>query len=91
MNDLQNQPITGLVTSEGTVYGARYYCVEPIGGNWKDMEEWCTKSFGDAASVWDLKDTTYIWPELGRWYMNDRRFWFRNVKDRDWFIIRWNS
>ena len=91
MEDIMNRPVEQLILDEGKVYGARYYTVEPVGGNWVDMEAWCIQSFGEAAEVWDLKDTTYIWPEQGRWYKNNRRFWFRNEKDRDWFVIRWNS
>jgi hypothetical protein len=24
-----------------------------------------------------------------RWYMNDRRFWFRNEADRIMFVLKW--
>lgn len=90
-DDIMNRPVEALICDVGTVYGARYYTVEPQGGSWMEMEVWCTRTFGEPAEVWDLKETTYIWPELGRWYMNNRKFWFRNEKDRDWFVIRWNS
>jgi hypothetical protein len=91
--DVLNRPVEELVLSEGRFHGARFYCVEPIGGNWMDMEAWCIKSFGDPASVWDLKRTgeQFIWPEEGRWYKNDRKFWFRNERDRTMFIMRWSS
>jgi len=91
MEDLQNRPIEALVVAEGKVFGARYFTVEPIGGNWLEMEEWCSETFGQPAEVWNLKDDAYIWPKLGRWYVNSRRFWFREAKDRDWFVIRWNA
>ena len=87
MDDMLNRPVEDLVLSEGTVFGARYYCVEPVGGNWARMEIWCHDTYGEAASVWDAKNIN--WPDCGRWYMNDRRFWFRDDRDRTMFILRW--
>lgn len=88
-NDIMDQPIQDLELGEGRIYGARYYTVRPVGGNWLDMETWCTETFGQGSrSLWGEKTA----PEPAqRWYMNDRKFWFREVKDRDWFILRWNS
>ena len=88
MRDLNSQPVSDLTLSEGTVYGARYYCVEPVGGNWPDMETWCLDTYGNPGSVWDKNKAPQ---PNARWYMNDRRFWFRTERDRDWFIIRWRS
>lgn len=89
----KERPIEDLVLGEAKWHGARYYTVEPVGGNWQTMEAWCTKTFGDAAEVWDIKSTgeQFIWPEAGRWYKNDRRFWFRNERDRTMFILKWSS
>lgn len=90
IDDLRNNPIEQLILSEGKVYGARYYCVEPVGGNWLDMEIWCLDTYGETSSIWS--ETKNLTPEpLKRWYMNNRKFWFRESKDRDWFILRWNS
>lgn len=90
IDDLRSRPVESLTLSEGTVYGARYYCVEPVGGNWPDMELWCHNIYGETSSIWS--ETKNLAPEpLKRWYMNNRKFWFRDVKDRDWFILRWNS
>lgn len=87
-----NSPVRSLTCSTGTILGAQYFTVEPDGGNWKHMEEWCIQTFGDASEVWNIgKDSEFMWPDCGRWYMNNRRFWFRDEKDRDWFLIRWNS
>ena len=83
MREINSRPIEDLVLSEGRVHGARYYCVEPIGGNWPDMEKWATETFGAVGSVWALD------PPSKRWYANDRRFWFRNEADRTMFILRW--
>lgn len=89
MRDLNSQPITDLVLSEGTVYGSRYHCVEPVGGNWLDMEHWCYEVFGETGSIW--QETKNLTPEPHkRWYANNRKFWFRNEKDRTMFIMRWS-
>jgi hypothetical protein len=84
MREINSRPVQELVLSEGRVHGARYYCVEPIGGNWSDMEKWATETFGAVGSVWALD------PPSKRWYANDRRFWFREEKDRNWFIMKWS-
>lgn len=89
MTDLQNQPVEELVLSENKLAGARYYCVEPVGGNWKNMEVWCTQTFGEPGEVWPKQE--FVWPEVPRWVQNNRKFWFRSEKDRDWFIIKWNA
>ncbi len=89
MADLQNQPVEELVLSENKLAGARYYCVEPVGGNWKNMEVWCTQTFGEPGEVWPKQE--FVWPEVPRWVQNNRKFWFRSEKDRDWFIIKWNA
>jgi len=88
-NDIFEQPVSDLILSEGKVYGARYYCVQPIGGSWKDMELWCTETFGPTVgSIWGESPV----PQPGqRWYMNNRKFWFRTEKDRNWFTLRWHS
>lgn len=89
-NDIYQQPVTDLILSEGTVYGSRYYCVQPVGGSWKDMELWSTETFGagNVHSIWGEERA----PEPAqRWYMNNRKFWFRTEKDRNWFILRWSK
>jgi hypothetical protein len=92
MRDINSQPVSDLTLSEGTVYGARYYCVEPVGGNWREMEDWCIKTYGfTTGSIWaqEVDKTTPLVNE--RWYANDRRFWFRNERDRTLFIMRWSG
>jgi hypothetical protein len=87
--DMRAGPVTDLLLSEGTVYGARYHCVEPVGGNWMDMETWCLDTFGAPGDkIWDLGPAPL---PAKRWYMNNRKFWFREEKDRNWFIIKWQS
>jgi hypothetical protein len=87
MDDMLNRPVENLILSEGTVYGSRYHTVEPVGGNWAQMEIWCYDTFGEAnSSIWAESPA----PEPAeRWYMNNRKFWFRNESDRTMFILRW--
>lgn len=88
--DIHMRPVEDLKLSEGTVYGARYYTVEPVGGNWRDMEEWCGQTFGPGSTeIWQHDMSKAPAPEL-RWYMNNRKFWFRTEKDRNWFTLRWS-
>ena len=92
MRDLNNQPVKELVLGESKFCGARFHTVEPIGGNWADMQAWCTSTFGEASEAWDFKTTgeQFMWPELGRWYANNRKFWFRNEADRTLFVLKWS-
>jgi hypothetical protein len=85
MRDLNSRPIEELVLAERIYCGAHFYTVEPIGGNWLDMETWCIKTFGSSTDVWDFK-----MDNVGRWYANDRKFWFRNEQDRTLFILKWS-
>jgi len=86
-NDIQSQPVEDLKLSEGTVYGARYHCVEPIGGSWIEMQEWCFTQFGDSGKhIWG--EPTSPEPQQ-RWYMNNRKFWFRDQADQLMFVMRW--
>lgn len=87
MDDILSQPVSDIKLSEGTVYGARYYTAEPVGGNWVDMEVWCMDMFGGPGdNIWGEEKT----PEPAqRWYMNARKFWFRNESDRTMFVLKW--
>ena len=86
-DDLHNRPVEELKLSEGTVYGSRYYCVEPVGGSWLEMEKWALRTYGDCTgSIWGEKAA----PEPAmRWYMNNRKFWFRDQADQLMFVIKW--
>ncbi len=89
MDDLNSNPVSEITLGEGTVYGSRYYTAAPIGGNWLEMEKWCSITFGEGCrALWGEKKA----PEPARrWYANNRKFWFRSEKDRTLFIIRWSS
>lgn len=87
MQDLMNHPVEDLVLTEGRVYGARYYLVEPVGGNWLDMEYWATQTYGTPGSIWSTEKHPV--EPAQRWYMNNRKFWFRNEADRTMFVLKW--
>lgn len=91
-NDIHgNVPIEDLKLTVGTVYGKRYHCVEPVGGNWLEMEKWAIKTFGESGSIWDHRhpaDHQTPMPNA-RWYMNNRKFWFLNEQDQMMFVMKW--
>jgi hypothetical protein len=88
MQDIMNRPVEDIVLAERKVHGARYYTAEPVGGNWLEMESWALDTYGTPGEIWPKED--FAWPECPRWMMNDRKFWFRNEKDRTLFIMRWS-
>jgi hypothetical protein len=71
--------------STGTVYGQEYLTVAPMNaeGKWADMMAWMVATFGPTTpdGAWTLDQ---------RWYVNNAKFWFRDAKDRDWFVLRWS-
>jgi hypothetical protein len=75
-----------LEIDEGRVYGARYFTVQPINAadKWNDMMSWMLETFGPSAD-------DGVWTPGMRWYANNAKFWFRNKKDLDWFVLRWSS
>lgn len=78
--------VSDIKLNEGTVYGSRYYTAEPIGGNWPEMELWCIEHFDNAgSSIWGEK----VPEPQQRWYMNNRKFWFRDEIDRMIFVLKW--
>ena len=90
MDDMNGNPVTDLKLSEGTVYGSRYYCVEPVGGNWLEMEKWCIHACGESTgSIWAEEKYKHAAQPGERWYGNNRKFWFREEKDRMMFVLKW--
>jgi hypothetical protein len=68
---------------EGTVYGKPYLTVQPMSiVKWKEMEAWMVETFGSTAH-------DGVWTPNMRWYMNNSKFWFRDKKDLEWFLLRW--
>ena len=45
-----------------------------------EIDEWVEKTYGPK-STWGY----------GRWTGADERYWFKEEKDRDWFILRWTE
>ena len=73
-----------LTLDEGRVYGARYLTVHPNNGwHWNEMMAWMVDTFGPTAH-------DGVWTPGMRWYANNAKFWFREPKDRDWFVMRWS-
>ncbi len=69
--------------SEGRVYGARYLTVHPSNGfHWNEMMAWMVSTFGPTAE-------DGIWTPDQRWYANNAKFWFRDAKDLEWFLLKW--
>ena len=72
--------------SKGTVFGQEYLSVAPMNadGKWADMMEWMVTTFGP------VDDSHGVFTPDQRWYVNNAKFWFRDAKDRDWFVLRWS-
>ena len=86
-DELHRRPVEDLKLTEGTVYGSKYYCVEPTGGSWREMELWCHITFGNPGDrIWDSGPAPL---PAERWYMNNRKFWFRDDADRLMFVMKW--
>jgi hypothetical protein len=82
MSAIEWKPFT---FSESRVSGARYLTVHPNNGaSWNEMMEWMVETFGPSAH-------DGVWTPGMRWYANNAKFWFRNQKDLDWFILRWGA
>jgi hypothetical protein len=80
-----------MLLGHGAVYDEQYYTVAPFmaGMSWRDMEAWCTETFGPSTgSIW-IKSNIRIPNE--RWYQNNGKFWFRSEADLSWFLLRWQT
>lgn len=82
-----------LKIEEARAFGARYYTVKFIidwnlsgdwGGidTWNSMMNWNIETFGDTPD-------DGVWTAGARWYMNNSKFWFRERKDLEWFVLKW--
>ena len=80
-------PVPELIFSTGTVFGNEYYTIEPHYYDWEELEAWCTDVFGLRGDIWSNGNHVVG----ARWYANSGRLWFRDLKDCDWFVLRWSS
>jgi len=78
-----------LIPFTSTVYGKEYYVLEVNGralygdySVWDDMIVWAKETFGPTPE-------DGVWTADARWYVNNAKFWFREERDREWFILRW--
>lgn len=83
-NEIYYKEMPTYTLTEGKVFDEPYYVVKLFGYNWAEVEEWCTESFGPTPKEG-------VWEPHGRWYANNAALWFREAKDRDWFVMRWGS
>jgi hypothetical protein len=85
VDELDNK--LSLELSTGTVAGEKYFTVQPNwmhkSNNWFNMEIWCLTQFGPIPQ-------DGVWTPGARWYMNNRKFWFRNEADLSWFLLKWS-
>ena len=71
------------------IHDESYYEVKPVGWmhrdelRWNDMIAWVVDTFGPTA-----RDG--VWTPGQRWYANNARFYFKDIKDRNWFVLRWS-
>ena len=79
-----------LILERGIAFEQDYYMIYVNGRSvygdyniWNDMIEWATDTFGPTP-----KDG--VWSPGARWYVNNARFWFREERDREWFVLRWS-
>lgn len=98
LRDAFNTPevLQKLVCAEVDRNNVTWYTIEPLisesfnGRNyiWPKMEAWAKETFGEPADAWDTDN--FIWPVDGRWFMNNRKFWFRYEKDRTMFVLKFS-
>ena len=79
-----------LILGQGTAFDQTYYTIYVNGRTvygdysiWEDMIVWATETFGPTP-----KDG--VWTPNARWYVNNARFWFKEERDREWFLLRWS-
>jgi len=85
MNKAEVNPVLGT----GLVYSEEYYVIavngRPTYGDynvWDDMIAWAVKTFGPTPG-------DGVWTPGARWYVNNAKFWFKDERDREWFLLRW--
>ena len=71
------------------IHGRTYHELRPTGWmnagdtvSWNGMMDWASENFGPTPD-------DGVWTPSARWYANNARFYFQNLEDRDWFLLRW--
>ena len=69
------------------VYDEPYHQVTPIisSGEWDQMMKWCVETYG----VCSHEKGPGVWTPHQRWYANNAKFLFKDKKDCEWFLLRW--
>lgn len=82
-----------LKLSSVEIHDELYYEVKPVGWmhkdelQWNAMITWVVETFGPSGT----KENPGVWTAGERWYANNARFYFKDIKDRDWFVLRWSA
>lgn len=77
------------VLDDATVFGCKYFTLEPSWIEWGDRNnewnswvDWCQTTYGGSGDLFDQ-------PPVARWYANSSRLWFRNEEDVTMFLLKW--
>lgn len=71
----------------GTAFGLLYHQITPTTSviEWNEMVAWCVDTYGPSGTT----DMPGAWTPYERWYANNAKFWFKDKKDCEWFLLRW--
>jgi hypothetical protein len=72
-----------LLTSTLTFGTSTFYTVEPREYDWEELYNWTVEVFGEPR-------TGPGQPEK-KWFISGGTFHFHDIKNRDWFILKWSS
>lgn len=78
----------------GIAFDFPYHQVTPIisSGEWDEMVAWCVNTLGPSGTKYGpsgTKENPGVWTANERWYVNNAKFWFRDKKDCEWFLLKW--
>ena len=83
VNDVDSfLPVKSIDTGKAVLQPKWPYWVQPLGysqAEWFDMDQWIHRTMGDND-----------WSQNGRWVGSDRKYWFRDERDRTMFILKWS-
>lgn len=60
-----------------------FYTVEPQGYDWDELHDWITETFGHPRTGPGQSEA--------KWFVSEGSFYFHDVKNRDWVVLRWSS